>query len=169
MLFLCTGNSCRSIIGECLVSHLGGPGWRGFSAGSRPTGQVHPGAVSVLQEAGVEVAGCNSKSWHSLSGHSFSLVITVCDSAAGEACPRWAGRGLRLHWPLPDPAQAPALAQQAAFQATLAELQVGEAARPAPSNPAQRRVAQLVTINFAQLTDSQVAEQLAAISRNKDQ
>ena len=105
VLFLCTGNSCRSILGEATFNHLAPPGWRAMSAGSRPTGQVHPRSLALLAREGISAAGCHSKSWSDLPAAP-DIVITVCASAAGETCPAYLGPVLRTHWGVDDPAHA---------------------------------------------------------------
>ncbi|HET7202271.1 MAG TPA: arsenate reductase ArsC [Steroidobacteraceae bacterium] len=105
VLFLCTGNSCRSILGEATFNHLAPPGWRAMSAGSRPTGQVHPRSLALLEREGIATAGCHSKSWDDLP-QTPDVVVTVCSSAAGEACPAYLGPVLRTHWGVEDPARA---------------------------------------------------------------
>lgn len=112
VLILCTGNSCRSIIGEALLNHLGTGRFRAWSAGSQPTGQVNPGALAILQEHCVATEGYYSKSWDSLSDISFDLVITVCDNAAGEACPLFSGKALKAHWGIADPAHVDGSAEE---------------------------------------------------------
>lgn len=105
VLFLCTGNSCRSILGEATFNHLAPPGWRAVSAGSKPTGQVHPRSLALLSREGIDTRGYHSKSWDSLPVTP-DIVITVCGSAAGETCPAYLGKVLRTHWGVEDPAHA---------------------------------------------------------------
>ena len=105
VLFLCTGNSCRSILGEATFNHLAPPGWKALSAGSRPTGQVHPRSLALLAREGISTEGYHSKSWDDLPVTP-DIVITVCASAAGETCPAYLGPVLRTHWGVDDPAHA---------------------------------------------------------------
>ncbi len=105
VLFLCTGNSCRSILGEATFNHLAPAGWQAMSAGSRPTGQVHPRSLALLAREGISTAGYHSKSWENLPATP-DIVITVCASAAGETCPAYLGPVLRTHWGVEDPAHA---------------------------------------------------------------
>jgi arsenate reductase len=102
VLFLCTGNSCRSILGEATFNHLAPPGWKAMSAGSHPTGQLHPRALALLAREGVSTEGCHSKSWDNLP-LTPDIVVTVCSSAAGETCPAYLGPVLRTHWGVDDP------------------------------------------------------------------
>jgi arsenate reductase len=103
VLFLCTGNSCRSILGEATFNHLAPAGWKAMSAGSKPTGQVHPRSLALLAREGIPTEGCHSKSWGDLPTTP-DIVITVCASAAGETCPAYLGPVLRTHWGVEDPA-----------------------------------------------------------------
>jgi len=103
VLFLCTGNSARSQMAEAMVNAQLGEGWQAFSAGSRPAGYVHPVALAVLSEMGIEHHG-RSKSITEFLGQSFDLVVTVCDPAADE-CPVWLGKGRQVEMPFPDPAK----------------------------------------------------------------
>jgi arsenate reductase len=105
VLFLCTGNSCRSILGEATFNHLAPPGWQAMSAGSKPTGTVHPRSLALLAREGISTAGYRSKSWDDLPVTP-DIVITVCASAAGETCPAYLGPVLRTHWGVADPAHA---------------------------------------------------------------
>lgn len=104
VLFLCTGNSCRSILGEAIFNHLAPGGWRAASAGSNPTGVVHPRTLALLAREGISTGGYHSKSWNTVPTTP-DIVITVCSSAAGEACPAYLGPVLRTHWDVKDPAQ----------------------------------------------------------------
>ena len=105
VLFLCTGNSCRSILGEAIFNHLAPAGWRAMSAGSQPAGYVHPRSLAQLSRVGIATDGYVSKSWDNLPATP-DIVITVCASAAGETCPAYLGPVLRTHWGVDDPAHA---------------------------------------------------------------
>ena len=106
ILVLCTGNSCRSIMGEALINHVGKGDYQAYSAGSHPTGEVHPQAITTLQHQGIDPGQPSSKSWNDMTGTAWDLIITVCDQAAGEACPIFSGQPQKLHWSIPDPAKA---------------------------------------------------------------
>jgi arsenate reductase len=105
ILFLCIGNSCRSILAEVTLNSLAQGRLHAISAGSHPTGQVHPRAIALLQSEGFSTAGLSSKSWDHLATNP-DIVITVCASAAGETCPAYLGPALRAHWGVEDPAKA---------------------------------------------------------------
>lgn len=105
VLFLCTGNSCRSILGEGTFNHLAPAGWKAMSAGSKPAGYVHPRSIALLEREGISTEGYRSKSWDDLPAVP-DIVITVCASAAGETCPAYLGPVLRTHWGVEDPAHA---------------------------------------------------------------
>jgi arsenate reductase len=105
VLFLCTGNSCRSILGEATFNHLAPDGWKAMSAGSQPAGHVHPRSLALLAREGISTEGFYSKSWDTLPATP-DIVITVCASAAGETCPAYLGPAMRTHWGVEDPAHA---------------------------------------------------------------
>ncbi|AKU21000.1 arsenate reductase ArsC [Massilia sp. NR 4-1] len=102
VLFLCTGNSCRSVLSEAIFNHLAPEGLRAISAGSQPAGQLHPRAVALLQRKGISTEGYFSKSWDNLP-LTPQILVTVCGSAAGETCPAYLGPVLRTHWGVDDP------------------------------------------------------------------
>jgi arsenate reductase len=106
VLVLCTGNSCRSVMAEALINALGHGRYQAWSAGSHPTGSVHPKSIKTLTRHGIDPGHPRSKSWSELANHTFDLVITVCDQAAGESCPLFPGKPTKLHWSTPDPAKA---------------------------------------------------------------
>jgi protein-tyrosine-phosphatase len=109
VLFLCTGNSARSIMAEAILNKLGAGKFQAYSAGSHPKGTVHPEAIRLLQGSGYDTSGLRSKSWSEFAepgAPALDFIFTVCDNAAGEACPIWPGRPTTAHWGVADPAEA---------------------------------------------------------------
>jgi arsenate reductase len=109
VLFLCTGNSARSVIAEAILNELGAGKFHAYSAGSQPKGQVNPNTIALLDGLGYDTSGFRSKSWNEFAkpgSPPLDFVFTVCDNAAGEACPYWPGQPMTAHWGVPDPAAA---------------------------------------------------------------
>lgn len=125
VLFMCTANSCRSILSEAVFNHLAPQGFQAVSAGSFPKGQVLPRSLATLQQAGIAIAGLSSKGNDAFADNPPDIVITVCDKAAGEACPVYFGPALKAHWGLEDPSEVVGdeAAVEAAFKATLARIE----------------------------------------------
>lgn len=160
VLFLCTGNSARSILAEALLNHWGHGQFRGFSAGSHPTGRVNPLALELLREKRLPTADLRSKSWDELAGPDappMDVVVTVCDNAAGEACPIWPGAPVSTHWGIPDPAAATGSEQERrnAFQDAYRTL--------------ESRIQRLVRLPIAALDRVQLKAQLDAIGRTPEE
>ena len=154
VLFLCTGNSARSIMGEAYLRHVGGARFAAYSAGSNPTGQVNPAAIETLKAEDIDTAGLTSKAWDVFTGPdapTMDVIITVCDNAAGEACPIWPGHPTTTHWGLPDAAAATGAATDisAAFESVFAVL--------------RKLVDDLIAQDADSLAPDRVRETLAAI------
>lgn len=155
-LFLCTGNSARSIMAEAILRHSAGDRFEAFSAGSHPTGTVHPFALQLLERLQIPVAGLHSKRWDTFAGEQapeLDFVFTVCDAAAGEACPAWPGQPMTAHWGVPDPARAPddPVARAQAFRDAFATL--------------ERRISLFTSLPIASLDSLRLKLELDAIGR----
>jgi protein-tyrosine-phosphatase len=156
VLFLCTGNSARSILAESLLNHLGENHFRGFSAGSFPKGAVHPLALDLLQRLNFPTEGLRSKSWDEFatpSDPSLDFVFTVCDNAAGEVCPIWPGGPMTAHWGIPDPAAVEGAHEEkaAAFQTAFRAL--------------EDRIKAFISLPLASLDEMRLKNQLDLIGR----
>jgi protein-tyrosine-phosphatase len=154
VLFLCTGNSARSILAEALMNARAEGRIRGYSAGSHPKGEVNPLALEVLRTCDITTAGLRSKSWDEFAGDAaphMDVVITVCDQAAAEACPLWPGAPVKVHWGLPDPAAA---------QGTEAERLTAFAAA---FTTIERRIELLLNLPLEHLSTDELQGQLSAI------
>lgn len=126
ILILCTGNSCRSVLGEALINHLGKGRFKAYSAGSKPIGKVNTNALATLERNGLPTDGYKSQSWDEFADTPIDIAITVCDSAAGEVCPLYLNSVIRGHWGLPDPAHVTGTEEEVnkAFQDTFDALTV---------------------------------------------
>lgn len=126
VLFMCTHNSCRSILSEAVFNHLAPAGIEAVSSGSFPSGRVNPQALQTLKAAGISTEGLHSKASDAFESSAPDIVITVCDRAAGEACPIFFGPALKAHWGLADPSEAVGTEAEiaTAFQATLSKIQI---------------------------------------------
>lgn len=151
ILFLCTANSCRSILAEALFNHLAPAGMRAFSAGSEPRGEVNPLTLAALRRAGITADGVYSKSSDAHQALNPDFVITVCDKAAGETCPVYFGPAIKAHWGLADPSESVGSPEEveAAFDATLARLKL--------------RISAFLALPLAQLDAATLRTELARI------
>ncbi|MFC3093509.1 arsenate reductase ArsC [Alteromonas sediminis] len=125
ILYICTHNRCRSILSEAVTNHLSQGSIEAKSAGSQPVGEVHPLSLKYLAEAGIATEGLTSQSWDEFEDFAPDIVVTVCDSAAGEACPVWFGKTLKVHWGLEDPSKLTGSEEDIAnaFRQTIAIIQ----------------------------------------------
>ncbi len=160
VLFLCTGNSCRSIIAESLVNRLGQGHFRGHSAGSHPTGRIDPRAIGLLQRLNFPTGALRSKDWAAFADEGapvMDFVFTVCDRAAGEVCPVWPGQPISAHWGFPDPA---------AFEGSQAET---EAFFAEVYGQIERCVSIFVGLRFDTLDQLSLKRRLDELGRNLPQ
>ena len=124
ILYICTHNRCRSILSEAITNHFASDHIQAKSAGSQPAGEVHPLSLRYLNEAGISTEGLQSQSWDEFEDFKPDVVITVCDSAAGEACPVWFGQSIKMHWGLADPSKLEGTEEEiaAAFRECIKEI-----------------------------------------------
>jgi arsenate reductase len=159
VLFLCTGNSARSILAEALINQWGRGKFQGFSAGSHPKGQVHPIALQMLSRMNFPTSGLRSKSWDEFAAPGavpLDFVFTVCDNAAGEVCPYWPGQPMTAHWGVPDPAAVEGTDTEkwAAFRETFTRL--------------ENRIKNFASLPIASLDRIKLKEHLDAIGNTRD-
>jgi len=152
ILYVCTHNRCRSILSEAITNHVSFAqaqvSIQAKSAGSQPAGEIHPLSIQYLQEAGVSTAGLASQSWDELEEFAPDMVVSVCDSAAGESCPVWFGKSVKVHWGLTDPSKVEGSDEEKAqaFRETIAEI--------------QRRVTELLALADKQLSQEELRSAL---------
>jgi arsenate reductase len=153
VLVLCTGNSCRSVMGEALVNRLGGGRFKAYSAGSNPIGRINAGALATLARHNLPTDGYTSKSWEALEGVDFDILIAVCDSAAGETCPVYLSSAIRTNWGVADPGHVEGTPEEviAAFEATFATL--------------KHRITRLVELPIESMSREQLSEELDRIGQ----
>jgi len=153
VLVLCTGNSCRSVMGEALVNRLGGGRFKAYSAGSNPIGRINAGALATLARHNLPTDGYTSKSWEALEGVDFDILIAVCDSAAGETCPVYLSSAIRTNWGVADPGHVEGTPEEviAAFEATFATL--------------KHRITRLVELPIESMSREQLSEELDHIGQ----
>ena len=151
VLVLCTGNSCRSVMGEALINHLAGDRLKAFSAGSRPIGRINDGALATLRRNGIKAEGFTSQSWDEYADKNIDIAITVCDSAANETCPVYLNAVVRGHWGVSDPAHTTGTEEEinAAFQTTFEIL--------------KRRVEKLLALPFETMSAAELGAALNKI------
>lgn len=159
VLFLCTGNSARSILAEAILNQIGEGKFKAFSAGSQPKGEVHPCALALLKHHNFDVSSLRSKSWDEFAAPGapkVDFVFTVCDNAAGESCPLWPGQPITAHWGFPDPAaETTSLkAQEAAFVTTFREL--------------SQRIRLFLALPIAKIERMSLQDQLRALHQRGD-
>lgn len=157
VLFLCTGNSARSILAEAAMNHAGGGRFRAFSAGSFPKSDVHPMTLEVLRDLGLSTAGLRSKSWDVFAASGvpkMDFIFTVCDDAAGETCPIWPGHPMTGHWGIEDPAKVDGPGQKQAFLTALAYLKT--------------RISLFMALPLEAIDEMTLANRLREIGKTKD-
>jgi arsenate reductase len=157
VLFLCTGNSARSILAEAILNRDGAPNFRAYSAGSFPKGEVHPAALALLGEHGFPTGDLRSKGWNAFAGADappIDFIFTVCDNAAGESCPVWPGKPITAHWGIADPAAIEGDGQRQAFWSAYLQL--------------QRRIELFLALPLAAIDELTLAARLKEIGSTDD-
>ena len=158
VLFLCTGNSARSILAEAILNKEGRGRFRAFSAGSHPKGAVHPAAIAWLDQLGYDTSQFRSKNWEEFAeagAPELDFVFTVCDNAAGEMCPVWPGQPMTAHWGIEDPAAVEGEAQERAFRAAFYAL--------------QRRIQLFLALPLDSIDELTLQKQLSGIGKSVDE
>lgn len=153
ILFVCTHNRCRSILAEAVTNHLSDGTLVARSAGSQPVGEVHPLSLKYLSEAGISIDGLCSQSWDEHESWLPDIVVTVCDSAAGEQCPIWFGKSLRVHWGLADPSRLDGTEEEvaAAFRNTISVI--------------SRRIQALLDTDIESMSEEQLTQLFTELSQ----
>jgi len=156
VLVLCTGNSCRSVLGEALLNHISKGRIQAYSAGSHPLGRINTHALATLERHGLSIEGYKSQSWDEFADKAIDIAITVCDNAAGEVCPVYLNSAIGAHWGLPDPAHVEGTAAeiQAAFEKTYSAL--------------EKRIKEMLALPLEDLTDSELKILLNDIGKMGD-
>jgi len=153
---ICTGNSCRSVLGEALFNHLGAGRVQAFSAGSHPKGKIKPAALSTLQRHGLITQELKSQSWNEFADQPMDIVITVCDNAAGESCPVYLNNAIKVHWGLAEPSniQGPEDEIIAALEQTYKIL--------------EQRIKKMLSLSLESMSPEQLSTELNALADNED-
>lgn len=152
ILVVCSGNSCRSVIGEAIFNHLGQGRIQAFSAGSKAKGKVNPQAIALLKRHGVSTLGLSSKSWNSLDNNQFDIIITVCDRAANEICPSYLSSAIQIHWTTTEPSHVKG-GNGAILAALENTYQVFE-----------QRISRMLALPLCEMSDTELVSKLSAIS-----
>jgi len=154
VLFICTGNCCRSQMAEALLRHLGGSRFNACSAGASPAGFVHPLTVETMQQMGISTEGHYSKSWNEYADKDFDIILTVCDHVAAGLCPVWPGRPATAHWGVHDPSFDPGSDEERLAKA----MEVADILKS--------RIQQLIKLNLDDITPDQLKAELARIGQS---
>ncbi len=151
ILILCTGNSCRSVLGEALFNHLGRKRIKAFSAGSHPIGKINTGALATLKRHNLPTEGYKSQSWDEFSNQPIDIVITVCDNAAGETCPVYLNKTVRVHWGVSDPGHIKGTEEEiiAGFEETYRIL--------------EQRIKKMLALPLEEMSEKELSEKLNEI------